>query len=282
MYINAVIEACDRLYPNEYTLQEKYTWCDELSAMLMQEYKKEYVRVRLKPDSDGTYLLPEGVEYEAVDRIFDGRKELTKQDFRSFGVRYFCGVRGRLALPQRHRVRGDIEVVYLKAHTPIRNIVITDASVFVSRLNYFEMKEHPFIVGDVLKFTVNGHSADNVTVLEIEEQDTETDRLYVNEGAFDDILDSFSYTNEFGEDMGIIEGSVQADITRYVTEKTVCPAPYDSMYIDYINAKISYYQGSFGNYNQHMMSFNNKLSAYQLWLKERCPLDCSSKITNWW
>lgn len=42
MKIIEVLERCDELYPNTYTGEEKIKWCDELGAMLKEEYAKSY------------------------------------------------------------------------------------------------------------------------------------------------------------------------------------------------------------------------------------------------
>lgn len=121
MYINEVLRTCDTLCPNEYSDEEKYIWCDELSAMLTQEHLKKYDKVTLEAEADGSYSLPEGVTFEMVDRIIDGAREIDKRDFRSYGIEYYYGQTGRFVLPVRHRVRSAIDIVYLKKHEPIRN-----------------------------------------------------------------------------------------------------------------------------------------------------------------
>lgn len=42
MKIIEVIEKLDKLYPNSYDISEKISWCDELGAMLKEEYTKTY------------------------------------------------------------------------------------------------------------------------------------------------------------------------------------------------------------------------------------------------
>jgi hypothetical protein len=70
-------------------------------------------------------------------------------------------------------------------------------------------------------------------------------------------------------------------ITRYVTDKTVCQAPFDSMYTDYILAKINLYQRDTATYNQHMSAFNSRLDAYKKWLMSRLPQK-RTDLRNWW
>jgi hypothetical protein len=43
MKIIEVIEKTDKLYPNSYDISEKIEWCNELGAMLKEEYAKSYL-----------------------------------------------------------------------------------------------------------------------------------------------------------------------------------------------------------------------------------------------
>lgn len=301
MYINQVIESADRLCPNEYTLKEKYIWCDELSAMLTQEYNKRYERVRLEADKDGTYLLPEDVTFEMIDRVLDGRYMIEKQDFRSFGVIYLSGLRRRIALPDRHRVKDYIDVVYIKKHKPIRDIELENVKIHCLDLSRassgFSMINSPFKAGDILEIKIKEEklfkemTLDNVYVMETETTDDQMTEIITNDGAFNDVWRTT--TSAGGEtvtdgDIEINIGAMSAarlyataDIKRHVLEKTVCDAPYDSMYIDYVNAKICYFQHDYESYNQHMTMFNSRLLAYQAWLKEREPTGDDGKLKNW-
>lgn len=303
MYINSVIESCDRLYPNEYSLKEKYIWCDELSAMLLQEYNKQYERIRIDADKDGTYLLPEGVTFEMIDRVFDGRHMIEKQDFRSFGVVYLSGLHSRIALPDRHRGNPYIDVVYLKKHMPIRDIRIENADVILvyapnkEKSNVFYIKYLPFKKGDVLSFTVRLTSGevicDNVAVLDINMPDIAGEKYikqYMNDDAMSMWYEVTVNEGAFSEAVTKVANAILIsspkthgiDIMRHVLDKTVCDAPYDSMYIDYVNAKICFFQRDYESYNQHMTIFNGRLAAYQAWLKERSPMGDDGKMKNWW
>lgn len=286
MYINKAIESVDGLYPNEYSADEKYMWCDELSAKLTQELKREYGRVTLESDKNGDYLLPENISFEMIDRIFDGQYQLDKQDFRADGVVFLSGINRRIALPKRLRAKGNIDVIYLRRHEPIRRYEVTDVDIEVfsnGRECGFRTEKCPLRKGDVIKVTVKNKdtsaklvSYDEIYVMDIRDGEVITDRvLYaVSGGGSADppiILHSAEFT-----------GKYKADITRHITDKTVCDAPYDSMYIDYLLAKICYYQHDYESYNQHMTAFNGKYRDYEMWLKEREPLGDDGKMKNWW
>lgn len=280
MYINEVIESVDRLLSNEYDLEEKYRWCDELSAMLTQEYRKEYDKVTLKADENGDYLLPENVLFEMIDRIFDGRYMLDKQDFRSDGVMYLSGINRRIALPKRYRAKGDIDVIYIRQHEPIRrgeNIISATGNVQKNGLfaPYKEIKG--LRAGDTVNIEwayedddfIKDNAVDDVPLLFVTDVDGEECFLTFPNNTLANAIPPSGEKYKFR-------------LTRIVTDKTICTAPYDSMYIDYLLAKICYYQHDYESYNQHMTLFNSKLKDYQMWLKEREPFGDDGKMKNWW
>lgn len=286
MYINEVIRECDILCPNEYSDEEKYMWCDELSATIEQEYLKKYDSVTLKPDTDGTYLLPEGVTFEAVDRIIAGKTEIDKLDFRSYGIKYLYGRRGRFLLPARTRLgKRNIEVVYLKRHEPIRSGTIECKATFQSGGFFVRYEDIDGIrIGDTVNielkadtlsddepFECDGDEFGAVPIMNIEGMDESECFVTVPDNTFSGLFSGSEY-----------EETRTCHITRIVTDETVCDAPYDRMYVDYVNAQICYYQRDFDTYNQHMNLFNQRLAAYRSWLQERRTQDRDGRIINWW
>ena len=297
VYINEVLRACDTLCPNEYSDNEKYRWCDELSAMLTQEYLKKYNKVTVEAEQDGSYLLPEGVTFEMVDRIIDGAREIDKRDFRSYDIKYYYGRFGRFVLPVRNRVRGSIDVVYLKKHEPIRNVDINDT------VQFFRGDEPGFLVkttqlqkGDNVTIKTDNHTFENIPILETVQTSGPLIELFALDKASDrgmaDLDEGGEYCfaevpkNTFDELFAAealnVSVGLEADVHRILTDETVCDAPYDRMYIDYVNAQICYYQRDFDTYNQHMNLFNQRLMAYQAWLQQRRVQDKDGKIVNWW
>lgn len=69
-----------------------------------------------------------------------------------------------------------------------------------------------------------------------------------------------------------------------VEDETVVPAPYDSMYVDFVLAKCFYHQHDWGSYNQHMSAFNAKLEDFSKWyIARNMPKrDSENKINGWW
>lgn len=277
MYIGEVLRRCDMLCPNEYSEYEKYKWCDELSAMLMNEHNKKYEKVTLSPLSDGSYVLPEGITFEMVDRIIVDGKEVDKLDFRSYGIEYLYGTDSRFTLPEKHRASGDVDVVYLKQHEPIRNVVVSgnDVKEVISEKGVI-IDRPMFRVGDMVSIAMSDGRVEETMVTGM------ATKYLTTHGTI--------YTCTFPEKVvffarEVFNVSGQAtinNIKRIVTEQTVCPAPYDRMYIDYVMAQICYYQRNFSVYNQHMNLFNQRLLAYQSWLQQRRVQDKDGKFVNWW
>lgn len=284
MYINEVLRTCDALCPNEYSDKEKYMWCDELSAMLTQEHLKKYDRVTVEADGDGTYLLPEGVTFEMVDRIIDGVREIDKLDFRSYGIEYYYGQRGRFVFPVRHRVNGKIDVIYLKPHTPIRTEEITDYTTVITNNTIRLPSASNFVCGDTVTVETENEEFENVSILGIAQvfiPVVDSGGNFTHSVTADYVKASVP-DNTFNK---LLNGnsSIQlvCNIKRVITDETVCGAPYDRMYVDFVNAQICYYQRDFDTYNQHMNLFNQRLNAYQAWLQQRRVQDKDGRMVNW-
>lgn len=262
MYIEQVIEACDTLYPNPYTLEEKYFWCDELSELLTVRYNTQYVKSELT-ECGGRYLLPPGVTSSMLDSVICGNDVLKKQDFRTFGI--LCcdrDGRGEIVLPD-NKLFSRVYAIYILPYEKIRNI---DCELSVSFLEgAFVTDENIFRQGDVLDIKTEEKTFENVYVLDVE------------------VLPESGKIKVFISSGDIPQGDMTVNIKRHVTEQTVCPPPYDSMYIDYVLGKICYYQNDFAACNNHMTLYNSKLSDYEKWLKSHPIVDfIKTKFKNWW
>lgn len=232
-------------------------------------------------NADGAYLLPEGVTFEMVDRIIDGAREIDKRDFRSYGIEYYYGRCGRFVLPVRNRVRGSIDVIYLKKHEPIRTIEVKNYETVLTGNTFRFPNTAGFESGDTVTITSENEKFENVPILGVgqvfipiydDDGSVVADYLRANvpDGTFTSALDGKSSI------------SLVCSIKRCVTDETLCDAPYDRMYVDFVNAQICYYQRDFDTYNQHMNLFNQRMAAYQAWLQQRRTQDKDGKITNWW
>ena len=261
MYINDVIRLAKACYPSEYNDEEMYVWCNEVSAMLRVEDRNVFREVYLSTDKCGTLLLPEGVDMENVSAVYHKGRMLEKRDLRAAGRRLRC----------RHK-DAVIRVVYREPYRPIRLARYCGEAELCPDDAIIKLGTCEFIAGDtVVVSCVSSSGAEEerfkvpVLCVECDPENIKGYILHTAEGALGS-----------GESR-----SADCRITRVVTEKTVCDAPYDSMYVDYILAKINLYQHNSDEYNRHMMSFNSRLSAYKKWLINQMPPE-PGNFRNWW
>ena len=295
MFINEVIRRVDSLYPNEYTIKEKYNWCDDLGAMLCQEYLRRYVKVKLEKSVEGEYLLPEGVTFEMIEVIISGHNVIEKRDFRSYGIRFFHGINGKFIASEMSLPTDEIEIVFIKRYEPIRDTVIECNAEFRiipdedgyctvkytgarleagDTVNISVIDESLFFTDETTgKKTYSAHSVKGVPIFKTGMSDDKF-ILYVPAGSISDLRPT--------KPNGVNVFSAESTIERVVTDETVCDTPYDLMYVDYVLAQIFYYQRNYPSYNQHINLFNQRLEAYERWLQKRRVQDKDNRIYNWW
>ena len=255
MYINEVIRRVREEFPNEYSLRELYAMCDEVSAMLSQENRPFFRECTLAVSEDGTVVLPAGVKFEYIERIIADGRELNREDVRVFNKKTM-----NIKPLNAH----SVTVIYQKPYTPIRLPRYKGTAEIDANNGNIYVDHHEFIPGDILNIQVGDKTLPELPLV------------------------STSYSVD--KEKAVLELSVPLDcdtgeseiiITRTITEDTVCDAPFDRMYIDYIIAEIKYRQGDMTAYNQNMTRFNSRLSAYRSWLAERMPNKHTS-FKNWW
>lgn len=251
MYINEVIEMADKYYPSEYERKEMYAWCDEVSAMLMAEDRTMYGAVSYITDENGTVLLPENVDFESILSITVNGKTIKKENIARCGDRR---IKATALTPMC--------IVYLIPYAPIRDIVYCGEARFENADKKIILGKNLFIKGDMINIKVNGTDYGAAIVLETGGE-----------------LNSENFLRIDGDVKGF--NAEDTVIERVITDKTVCNAPYDRMYIDYILARIGMYQKDYEMYNQYMTVFNSRLSAYKRWLINHIP-QMGGKFINWW
>lgn len=267
MYINDVLRKVRKYYPSEYEPEEMYGWCNEVSSKLSVEERQIYRRKNLPIADDGTVLLPEGVDILNIERIIAGGTELTKEDMRNGGLVRVHSDSGSDMLVLEEPLCGSkiATVIYLEPYTPIRMIKYIGKLVFYpgddAAIGINMTSE--FIPGDILKIAIGEERHKNIPVMAIE---------YPSEPGGMHLLkipkECMPYDTQKETD-GII--------TRTITEKTVCDAPYDSMYVDYLLMKISEYQRDWTAYAQYKQSYESLCGDYRKYVEERKP----SKETYW-
>lgn len=253
MYINDVLRRTEDYLPSEYTDEEKYAWCDEVSAMLAVESRIIYREIRPPIAPDNTALLPEGVRLENISHVYAGRREIPVRSMKEIGRR-------RIRIDERDL--DDIRIVYEQPYYPIRrtyyigNITIDGDTLKIT--------DCEFVPGDVVKIVIGTNEATaNILSVDYAEDNIRGYILTVGENELDEL------------------STGSGTITREVTDKTVCDAPYDGMYIDYVLAKIAEYQKDRSAYNTKMQAFNNKLIQYRSWLASRMPKE-KLNLKHWW
>ncbi len=258
MEILRAIERADALCPNPYTLEEKLSWCDEVSAELRRNIIKVYDVIETEINSVGEVILPDDIPFERIELAFLGNCRIEKQDFRSFISGY----------TQKASVSGKVQplrLVYLTIPEAIRFPDIRGE--FNTGDNTIEIEGHPFAEGDKLEILV---------LQELDEapkwETAET--AYVMEAKPDMII----------LDRDALEAQTDAKlaIRRVIEDFTeIDEAPYDRMYIEYILAKIALYQHDYTSYNAHMTQYNGLYEALRKEYKTRNPLTTQAKFVNY-
>ena len=299
MYINDVVRHVMNVYPSEYDAGEMYKWCDEVSSMLITEDRNIYRRVVLPVSPDGTILLPEGVRQEYVDKVVAGGDILDYTDYRTYGDRDIY-IRGRngIRLENKQSLPKCVTVDYREQYHEIRMIKY-DGPVQATPTS---IHTYPvdFIAGDTVNATITGTS----TETQEEETYTFTEVPIIEANMFENkelsIIDTLAdgdtdstqgfQTGDILMDFRVPNGTFTgasslvkqtAKIQRCITERTVCDAPFDQMYIEFVLAKIRLYQNDTQGYNTYMTMFNSHLAAYREWPVKRMPPG-DNRIRNWW
>ncbi len=265
MYINEVIRLVNKYYPSEYDKNEMYIWCNEVSSMLSVE-ERLIVREKFLPAAkDGAVLLPEGVDMENVYGVYRDGRRLDKLDYRTFG----SGGRGIRA----GICGGIVRLVYFEPYRPIRAVNYRGSVTVNGSDGYFELYCPDILPGDsvTITFLTAGGGA---------EKKLEGVMVMGAEPTGNGIRYNACSPDGSFEAAGAVTGS-DVLVTRDVTDKTVCDAPFDTMYADYILAKINMYQRDMEAYNQFMTAFNSRLAAYRRWLADRMPSG-DGKLHGWW
>lgn len=122
MIIAEALAEADALYENTFSAKQKIAWCDELGALLKNEYAKTYKQEALEREN-GDYLLPEDITFSEVERFFIQGRACTKKELQRMGYQFVeekprCKIKPEAgAIPL-----WDAAAVYLEQYTPIKDI----------------------------------------------------------------------------------------------------------------------------------------------------------------
>ncbi len=254
MKILKAIEKADMLCPNKYSLEEKLEWCDELGADLRRNIIKEYETIETYASAGGEITLPDGLDVNNIECVFIGNTLIEKQDFRSF----MTGAKDLTSGSKKLRL------VCLKPYERIRTTEIKGD--FNTGVNFIEINVAPFVAGDKIQIAE-----------------------YSESGALDYDLAPTSYVLEVQPDKIILEDDVltpktgaSMSIRRVITDDTeVDYAPYDSMYVEFLLAKMALYQHDYVGYNAHMVQYNSLYEGLRRDYKTRNPLMTITNFKNY-
>ncbi len=257
MEILRAIERADALCPNSYTLEEKLCWCDEVTAELRRNIIKVYDMIETRIGGFGEVQLPDEIPFERVEVAFVDGKRLDKQDFRSF-------VAGA-PMPADIMSGRSLRVVYLTLPEAIRRPDIRGE--FNTGENYIEIEASPFAEGDKIELVHLEELSDKVDYAKAE-------AAFVMEVQPDKII--------LDRDVLIPQTAACLAIRRVIDDITaIDEAPYDGMYIEYILAKMAYYQHDYVGYNAHMAQYSTLFEQMRREYKTRNPLTSQSKFKNY-
>ena len=76
-------------------------------------------------------------------------------------------------------------------------------------------------------------------------------------------------------------GSNVSKITTVMEDETEVPPPFDDMYIQFVLAKIGFYQNNVDMYNKHITIYNSLMNDYASWYKRTNPIK-STQFKNMW
>ena len=258
MEILRAIERADALCPNPYTQDEKICWCDEVTAELRRNVIKIYDVIETQINGYGELNLPSDIPFERVEIVYAGETRLDKHDFRSFAQKIADG-----GIKEENQKR--LRVVYLTMPKPIRTPDIRGE--FNTGTDTIEIKDPPFIEGDKIEIAnleTLGSDPDWSGGVTANVMEVRGDML---------LLDSEVLEAQTGACLAI---------RRVIDDCTeIDEAPYDSMYIEYILAKMALYQHDYTGYNAHMTQYNSLFEALKREVAGRRPLNNMANFRNY-
>lgn len=268
MLINEAIARADALLENEYTTEEKYHWCDVVGAELMASGKKVFKKADIMRAKDGFFLLPQDCCYDMIEKIMFRNREIHKLDMRRFGVHHkFLKGFYYIHFP---RDIDKITVVYRVPYKNIRRYTIKDIIIQPSSANadtFKTTRDIPILPGDIITVTA-GTDKSLIHIMERSATLTENDDM------------ELTFTCGSGELISIPNKS--AEISRIVTDHTVCMAPFDEMYIDYLCAQTAFFQRKFDVYQQFISRYNTRMKEYINFMKEYEAENDYTRFSCWW
>lgn len=263
MLIKEAIKFADDLSPNQYTLEEKLFWCNEVSTAIRRNVKKHYSTLETVINCSGDIELPDDIHFSDIEMIFIDGMPIQKSDFRSLPFlnngQIFNQFGVDLSKPKIMRI------IYLIMPKPVTDICIKGK--FKTDVNRIYGTELPFSEGDLIKH------------MRLNDFDDKPDWSKSSEAYV-------QYNNgeyiELTHDILTAETESYLAIKRVIDDETEADSPYDRMYIEYILAKISLYQHDYETYSAHTAQYNNIFDEFRREFKTRNPLSDMCAFRNYW
>ena len=136
-------------------------------------------------------------------------------------------------------------------HSPLRLVAYRGEAFFEPDEGYIKTARCGFSKGDIINIRAGVSGTVNMIGERLPLRGTEYD------------ASGFRLRFEPSALCGIKRGGRECVITRAVTDETLCPKPYDTMYIDYMLAKLSLIRRDGESYRKYIRAFGSLLSDYK-------------------
>lgn len=255
MKLLRAIEIADSLYPNQFSQEEKLRWCEELSAGIRRDVKKVYTTVELRTSSNGEIHWPDNFSFEDLELAFWNGSPMDKMDLRSF-----------MTDASGSGSYGTLRLVFLEQPQPVRRICIQGE--FDLSEHYIKMPDSPFEVGDFLEIAT------------LSDKDAKPDW---DTAVIACVMECTPYGFLLDEDIFTPQTATPLAIRRIIDDCTeVEEPPYDSMYVEYLLAKMALYQHDYSAYAAHITQYNTLYDALRRDYKTRTPLTAMAGFRRYW
>lgn len=257
MELLKVIASADALCPNPFSQEEKLRWCDEVSAAIRREIKKIYNTVEIRANSSEELVLPEDIDFTDIEVAYVNGKLMDKVDFRSFADG---------TVPKEISFPATIRLVFLTRAMPVRFVNIK-GNFDVSE-NFIKMDDKGLYPGDCIEWVL-------LSDVNEEPDFKNAGRTYIVDQVYDGlVVEENTFTPQTGAPLAIRR--VIDDLTE------IDELPYESMYIEYLLAKMALYQRDYAAYSAHTTQYNLLWEGLRRDYKTRAPINKVSGLRNYW
>ncbi len=241
MKIAEVLNQVKKLYPNTFTDEELLNWCYSVTCTIRERYKDIYERATFK--GGGDIALSPLVLFEDIVKVYINGVEIEKSDETAF-----------LYSLEELTDKDTVEIVHRVRAEPYGETELEGYTIKNSALVFEE--EAPIYVypSDKLRFI------------------------------YTDGTEAFFYVLDITGNVITLNDSPGNNVSKISTvmeDETEVPPPFDDMYIQFVLAKIGFYQNDVDMYNKHISIYNSLMNDYGAWYKRSAPIK-STQFKNMW